>query len=1071
MEVFKILGTIALNGVDQVNKDLDSTSGTAQKVASKIGDVCVKIGDGIVKAAKIGAAAIATVSTGIAALAKSAISEYADYEQLVGGVETLFKNSSDKIIEYANNAYKTAGLSANNYMETVTSFSASLLQSLDGDTAKAAEAADLAITDMADNANKMGTAIDSIQNAYQGFAKQNYTMLDNLKLGYGGTKEEMERLLEDAQELSGIKYDLSSFNDIVQAIHVVQTEMGITGTTAAEASTTIQGSISSMKSAWTNFLTGMADEEQDFDALVINVIDSVLTVANNLVPRIAETLPRLIQGLSQLMENLVPYIPKMLSKLVPSVINGATQLLNEVVQELPNILETLLPNIGGEIGETIVKMISSLRTLFKSMLPLLKQFASSILPAILKTVNSIFPVLTSITNKILPVISDALSEIAPVFLDFVEDLLPAFEDIITVVAEVLADLVPVITEIAEEIFPALSTVLNTVAELFSSIAPLVADLAETILPPLTVVLEGVSTAIGWICDGITGLLEGLGLRHDSLTQEQEDSRARREDAEKEAEQYREIKDAVIEAKDAAYEKAAADLEATAYTENLWKELQTLCDESGNVKDADKARAEFILNELNEALGTEYTLTGNQIQNYQDLQTEIDKTIEKKKAEILLTAAEENYQTAIENQTDAENARLEALKQVQEQQEIVSDYRQEQADLENELAELYSKNIEDMSMTDQYRITEIENRQEELKSILKDEQASLEEKKDAYSSAAETAQQYSESIAKYETAASLMLEEKTAEAIELLDGRGQAYLKAADIAGEATDEQMAQLEQQVIDAGIQYEILKQQMDDCAEYEKEYYKNELAAAQQHFDDMYIEYSNAGGTASKEFTDEINRYMTSYYGENGTATYHGTQLINKIIAGTLSEKSDLKDTLSDIIGGSLNEAGSFNWETAVSIGQNIVSGVSNGISAGKSGLLNAGKWMMNTLLGSAKDEGEIHSPSRRFKREIGKWIPEGVGEGVEDNVSAAVEPVENMIDDMVIVSRQTVGQAGTYRMMPETSSSANADVIEKLNELIIAIQAQRIYLDTGALVGGVAAEMNEALGTIAVSSERGR
>ena len=175
-------------------------------------------------------------------MSTAAVNSYAEYEQLAGGVETLFKDSSNKLMGYADQAYKTAGMSANEYMSTVTSFSASLLQSLEGDTEKAADYANQAVIDMSDNANKMGTSIEMIQNAYQGFAKQNYTMLDNLKLGYGGTKEEMERLLADAEKISGIKYDISSFGDVTQAIHVIQTELGITGTTAKEASSTIQGS-------------------------------------------------------------------------------------------------------------------------------------------------------------------------------------------------------------------------------------------------------------------------------------------------------------------------------------------------------------------------------------------------------------------------------------------------------------------------------------------------------------------------------------------------------------------------------------------------------------------------------------------------------------------------------------------------------------------------------------------------------------------------------------------------------------------------------------------------------------
>lgn len=230
---------------------------------------------------------------------KAAVNEYADYEQLTGGIETLFGESADIVMGYAEDAYKTAGLSANDYMETVTSFSASLLQSLGGDTAKAASKADMAITDMSDNANKMGSSMESIQNAYQGFAKQNYTMLDNLKLGYGGTKEEMQRLLEDAEKVSGIKYDLSSYADVVDAIHVVQTEMGITGTTAQEASETISGSISSAYAAVSNLVTGLGNADADLVGLLDDASDSVLTAAGNVAEAVGTILTAPISAIAQ----------------------------------------------------------------------------------------------------------------------------------------------------------------------------------------------------------------------------------------------------------------------------------------------------------------------------------------------------------------------------------------------------------------------------------------------------------------------------------------------------------------------------------------------------------------------------------------------------------------------------------------------------------------------------------------------------------------------------------------------------------------------------------------------------
>ena len=251
---------------------------------SKIGKVKQSISNTMATVAKVSAAAFTAVATGVTALTTQAVKNYAEYEQLVGGVETLFGESAKKVMEYANGAFKTAGMSANDYMETVTSFSASLLQSLGGDTAKAAEYADMAITDMSDNANKMGTNISMIQNAYQGFAKGNYTMLDNLKLGYGGTAREMARLINDSGVLGdtmkiniddsknlGAALQEVGFAKITEAIHVMQERMGIAGTTMKEAGSTIQGSCAMMKAAWQNLLTGMADETQDFDTLLTNL--------------------------------------------------------------------------------------------------------------------------------------------------------------------------------------------------------------------------------------------------------------------------------------------------------------------------------------------------------------------------------------------------------------------------------------------------------------------------------------------------------------------------------------------------------------------------------------------------------------------------------------------------------------------------------------------------------------------------------------------------------------------------------------------------------------------------------
>lgn len=365
-------------GCQDATKSIKDVGDSAEQTGSKSDSAFTKLGNAAKKAgavaAKALAAGIAAASAAVVALGKSAIESYAEYEQLVGGVETLFKDSAGIVKGYAENAYKTAGLSANQYMETVTSFSASLLQSLGGDTVKAAEYADMAITDMSDNANKMGSTMESIQNAYQGFAKQNYTMLDNLKLGYGGTKEEMARLLADAEKISGIKYDISSYSDVIDAIHVMQVEMGIAGTTAEEAAKTISGSVAMTKSAWKNLVTGIADDNADFEKLIDNFVSSIDIAMQNILPRVEIAL----KGIGQLIEKLLPEIavriPQILINTVPQILQAGiaivTALINGIVQSFPLLYETfatLIPQLGSTIQQNIPVVVQKIQELMASL--------------------------------------------------------------------------------------------------------------------------------------------------------------------------------------------------------------------------------------------------------------------------------------------------------------------------------------------------------------------------------------------------------------------------------------------------------------------------------------------------------------------------------------------------------------------------------------------------------------------------------------------------------------------------------------------------------------------------------
>ena len=475
MNVFDLYAKIALDTGDY-EKGLEDASEKTSSFADKLTN-------GLAVAAKVGAAAIGAASTGIAALTKSSIDGYAEYEQLVGGVETLFKQSADVVQQYAANAYKTAGMSANEYMETVTSFSASLLQSLDGDTAAAAEKANLAITDMSDNANKMGTSMEMIQNAYNGFAKQNYTMLDNLKLGYGGTKEEMQRLLDDAEKLSGQKFDLSSYGDIVDAIHVVQTEMGITGTTAKEASTTISGSVSSMKSAWQNLVTGISDENANLEQLVGNFVDSAITAAGNIAPRIEQVL----SGIGMLGEKIAPVIADGISAAVekaPEFLTAGANMLVSLGNALMEQSDLLIQNAFDLILVLADGLIQGVGGLADSALELVEKLAmwveeySNVLAD--KAVTLITTLANAIIKNLPGLIVAAVRIIGSLATGLIENLPTLIKQVPTIIVELVNGFVEGLPDII--------------------------DVGKQIIEGLW---EGIASMASWIGDKVSGFVGGL----------------------------------------------------------------------------------------------------------------------------------------------------------------------------------------------------------------------------------------------------------------------------------------------------------------------------------------------------------------------------------------------------------------------------------------------------------------------------------------------------------------------------------------------------------------------------------
>lgn len=504
------------DAADDLGDELKESGDEAESFGGKfekLGSVLKGVG------AAMGAVALAAGAAAVK-LGKEVISAYADFEQLVGGVDTLFGDASQTVQNYAANAFKTAGLSANEYMETVTGFSASLIQSLGGDTAKAAEVADMAITDMADNANKMGTDLSAIQTAYQGFAKQNYTMLDNLKLGYGGTKSEMERLLADAEKISGIKYDLSSFSDLTEAIHVIQTEMGITGTTAKEATETISGSMAGMQSAIDNLMAGLGNADADIEMLIGNVVEAFGHVVDNVVPvieNIVKALPPALDGILRAIGDLLP-------TLLSTVVDLFTQVLETLLSLLPELIPAAVDavlTIVGALIDNLPLLIDAAVQLITALVMGLGSALPELIPAAVEAIITIVQGLLDSMDQILEAAFAIIQGLAEGLLNALPELIDALPEIIMTIIDFITDNLPLIIKMGIELtvqlaFGLIKAIPQLVARLPEIVAAIVTGLGKAVGAVfeigkniVTGLWEGIKSLGSWIADKVSGFFSGI----------------------------------------------------------------------------------------------------------------------------------------------------------------------------------------------------------------------------------------------------------------------------------------------------------------------------------------------------------------------------------------------------------------------------------------------------------------------------------------------------------------------------------------------------------------------------------
>lgn len=456
----------------------------------------------------VAAAGMTALTGAVTAIGGAALSAYADYEQLVGGVDTLFGSASGQLQAYAADAYKTCGMSANQYMTQATSFAASLVSSCGGDVAKAAEYANTAMGDMSDNVNKMGSDMVDVQNAYQGFAKQNYTMLDNLKLGYGGTKEEMERLIADANKLreaQGKNADLTidSYADVVEAIHTVQENMGITGTTAKEAATTISGSIGMAKAAWENFITGLGRDDVDFSQLTEQLLTSIGAVATNVAPRVAQIGEGIIQAFPVVLSGLSTVLAPIVSEALATAWNIAVQALSGLGIHLPEIDSSQICSAFQTIADVASTVVGVVRSAFEAVPGIFDTVVSTVGGTISTIISTVAPFATYFAAQMLPTVVSFASGLVSAF----AAIWPVLSQFGQTVMNIGAAIMPVLQNAFALIMPLIGQAISLVMQLFSALSPLISQIAAALMPALTAIGTALANLAAAVLPGLAAAVQ------------------------------------------------------------------------------------------------------------------------------------------------------------------------------------------------------------------------------------------------------------------------------------------------------------------------------------------------------------------------------------------------------------------------------------------------------------------------------------------------------------------------------------------------------------------------------------
>ena len=1011
LEVFKLLGTIALTGVEETNKDIDKTKQNGEKLATQFNKAADEV-------AQFGIKIATTVASAATAIGTLAIKSAADFETSFAKVSTLLDTNALDVEAYKKRIMQVSSemnVSTDELCESIyQAISASVDQADAIDFAtKAMKLAKGGFTDTATAVDIMTTAI----NAYGMSAADAESISDKLIMTQNKGKTTVGDL---AAAMGRVIPAANTFGVSLDELCGYYATMTANGIATAETTTYLNSMIKELGTGSDTLYTQLE-----------NATESVLGEKKSFQELRAEgyTVLDVIGILGQYSEQTGDSIIGMFSS---SEGGMAAQVLANNIEGVTRNIDAM-KNSAGATEEAYKKMASTSTASFKkiknqiaNMFTVLGQKLMPTVEKLLSKAEKSLPKIQKQVDKLQPTIEKGLTKIEPVLEWLIDDALPGAVKVLSFCVENFDKLAISIgiTVAALKTMAIVGTVTEALKKSATAMGAFNAIMTANPIGMVVTALGALAVAIG---AAAVASKTATDITAESVKKTHEETEA-----------ILENNKALRDQQKAIDEKAESGLVEVANTERLWKELQTLCDEEGNVTDANKARAEFILNELNEALGAEYTMTGNQIDNYNELTESVYNTIESKKAEILLSAKEEKYKNALLNLSEQEQNAYKQKNELIEQQNTVS-----QKELEYEEAK---KAASETSIDTTYaEMQALDQKMQTAKAAYDAEVEKLQEKQNAYDDTKNKVFEYYDDINAYENASALILQGNVEEAIDYMDQLGKSYKSAADVAGESAEKQKETLEQQKNDAQDYYVLLRSYYNSATEEQKKSIETRLEDAKEYAKKAAEEYAKAGSSAVLSYEDGVESKQNSLMEKMSD--------LSKLAVKSAKDESDTS-----------------------SVGENMVDGISSGVDKKSGSLFTKIRSLIKKSIFAAKDEADIHSPSKAFAKEVGAFIPPGIGNGVEENEEDAIEPVENLIDKMVVSGSNSVN-TNNYRHNPAPTINASfstAAIIDKLNQLMDMIASRgndKIYLNGDVLVGELAPAMDSALGDISAASRRGQ